>query len=297
MEGLNPPASALTSRPGEELVAVVCPVLIPVTASGSPGLSTPARLPAPAGSAKETLSTMMSLRSTMAKLAGYAWTGIMGAIGWPVVFFGKGPTLAFGLFWARGVLFISRFFAGVRWQVTGLENLPEGPFILASKHQSFFDTVVWSQLIPNAAYVMKEELLSQPIFGWFIRHIDVVALDRKAGLSSLKKLLVDSQAKADQGLPVVIFPEGTRTRPGERGRYHPGVAAMYEKLNLPVVPVGTDSGVFWDQGLKGLKQGVITVAIQPAIQPGLDKRAFLTEVSECIETSSLSLFEQAQIAG
>ena len=72
---------------------------------------------------------------------------------------------------------------------------------------------------------------------------------------------------------------------------------MYEKLNLPVVPVGTDSGVFWDQGLKGLKQGVITVAIQPAIQPGLDKRAFLTEVSECIETSSLSLFEQAQIAG
>jgi len=240
---------------------------------------------------------MMSLRSTMAKLAGYAWTGIMGAIGWPVVFFGKGPTLAFGLFWARGVLFISRFFAGVRWQVTGLENLPEGPFILASKHQSFFDTVVWSQLIPNAAYVMKEELLSQPIFGWFIRHIDVVALDRKAGLSSLKKLLVDSQAKADQGLPVVIFPEGTRTRPGERGRYHPGVAAMYEKLNLPVVPVGTDSGVFWDQGLKGLKQGVITVAIQPAIQPGLDKRAFLTEVSECIETSSLSLFEQAQIAG
>ena len=144
---------------------------------------------------------------------------------------------------------------------------------------------------------MKEELLSQPIFGWFIRHIDVVALDRKAGLSSLKKLLVDSQAKADQGLPVVIFPEGTRTRPGERGRYHPGVAAMYEKLNLPVVPVGTDSGVFWDQGLKGLKQGVITVAIQPAIQPGLDKRAFLTEVSECIETSSLSLFEQAQIRG
>ena len=233
----------------------------------------------------------------MAKLAGYAWTGIMGAIGWPVVFFGKGATLAFGLFWARGVLLISRFFAGVRWQVTGLENLPEGPFILASKHQSFFDTVVWSQLIPNAAYVMKEELLSQPIFGWFIRHIDVVALDRKAGLSSLKKLLVDSQAKADQGLPVVIFPEGTRTRPGERGRYHPGVAAMYEKLNLPVVPVGTDSGVFWDQGLKGLKQGVITVAIQPAIQPGLDKRAFLTEVSECIETSSLSLFEQAQIAG
>ncbi len=64
---------------------------------------------------------------------------------------------------------------------------------------------------------MKEELLSQPIFGWFIRHIDVVALDRKAGLSSLKKLLVDSQAKADQGLPVVIFPEGTRTRPGNAG--------------------------------------------------------------------------------
>lgn len=232
---------------------------------------------------------MTAFRSTVAKLVGYFWTGLLGALGWPIVFFGKRATLAFGLFWARGILMISRVFAGVRWKVTGLDRLPAAPFILASKHQSFFDTVIWSQLIPSAAYVMKEELLTQPIFGWFIRRIDVVALDRKAGLSSLKKLLVDSEAKAEQGLPIVIFPEGTRTAPGERGRYHPGVAAMYEKLGIPVVPVGTDSGVFWDRGLKGLIAGEITVSIQEPILPGLEKRAFLNEVSESIEQASMAL--------
>ena len=235
---------------------------------------------------------MATFRSTTAKLVGYLWTGILGAIGWPIVFFGKRTTFAFGLFWAKGVLAISRIFAGVTWKVDGLENLPEKPFILASKHQSFFDTVIWSLLVPDAAYVMKEELLTQPIFGWFIRRIDVVALDRSAGLSSLRKLLVDSAAKAEAGMPVIIFPEGTRTVPGIRGRYHPGVAAMYEKLSLPVVPVGTDSGVFWDRGFKGLKAGQITVSIQPPIIPGLDKRTFLTQLSDAIEDASLGLLPE-----
>ena len=235
---------------------------------------------------------MANLRSTLAKLVGYLWTGVLGLLGWPVVFFGKGPTFAFGQFWAKGVLAISRIFAGVTWKVEGLENLPKNPYILASKHQSFFDTVVWSLLIPDAAYVMKEELLSQPIFGWFIRRLDIVALDRSAGLSSLKKLLVDSAAKADQGLPVIIFPEGTRTIPGVKGRYHPGVAAMYEKLALPVVPVGTDSGVFWDRGFKGLTAGQITGSIQPPIMPGLDKRTFLNSVSNTIEDASLRLLPE-----
>jgi len=232
---------------------------------------------------------MATFRSTIAKLVGYLWTGVLGAIGWPIVFFGKRATFAFGVFWAKGVLAISHIFAGVTWKVDGLENLPEKPYILASKHQSFFDTVIWSLLVPDAAYVMKEELLTQPIFGWFIRRIDVVALDRSAGLSSLRKLLVDSAAKAEAGMPVIIFPEGTRTVPGVRGRYHPGVAAMYEKLALPVVPVGTDSGVFWDRGFKGLKAGQITVSIQPPIMPGLDKRTFLAQVSDAIEDASLSL--------
>ena len=243
---------------------------------------------------------MATFRSTIAKLVGYLWTGILGAIGWPIVFFGKRATFAFGLFWAKGVLAISRIFAGVTWKVDGLENLPEKPYILASKHQSFFDTVIWSLLVPDAAYVMKEELLTQPIFGWFIRRIDVVALDRSAGLSSLRKLLVDSAAKAEAGMPVIIFPEGTRTVPGIRGRYHPGVAAMYEKLSLPVVPVGTDSGVFWDRGFKGLKAGQITVSIQPPIMPGLDKRTFLAQLSDAIEDASLGLlpegYEPAEIA-
>lgn len=232
---------------------------------------------------------MANLRSTVAKLVGYLWTGVLGFIGWPIVFFGKKATFAFGLFWAKGVLAISRIFAGVTWKVEGLEHLPAKPYILASKHQSFFDTVIWSLLVPDAAYVMKEELLTQPIFGWFIRRIDVVALDRSAGLSSLKKLLVDSAAKADEGLPVIIFPEGTRTLPGVKGRYHPGVAAMYEKLALPVVPVGTDSGVYWDRGFKGLRAGQITVSIQPPIMPGLDKRSFLNQVSDAIENASMAL--------
>ena len=165
--------------------------------------------------------SMTIFRSTIAKLVGYLWTGVLGALCWPVVFFGKRATFAFGLFWAKGVLAISRIFAGVTWKVEGLEHLPEAPYILASKHQSFFDTAIWSLLIPNAAYVMKEELLTQPIFGWFIRHLDIVALDRSAGLSSLRKLLVDSAAKAEAGMPVIIFPEGTRTFPVSEGATTP----------------------------------------------------------------------------
>ena len=188
--------------------------------------------------------------------------------------------------WAKLMLWLLRVVCGIGLRVTGRENLPEGPVVIAAKHQSAYDTIVWLALLPEPVYVLKQELLRIPAWGWLARHYGAVAVNRKGGASALKQMVRQAGAALAAGDQVVIFPEGTRTAPGTRVPYLPGVVALAAASNAPVVPVATDSGLYWGRRAFAKKPGTITVAILPPLQPGLPRVQLIRALTESIETET-----------
>lgn len=188
--------------------------------------------------------------------------------------------------WAGTVLFVLRHLVGLDYVVRGRENLPAGPAIVAAKHQSAWDTVVISVLMDHPAVVLKRELFWIPVWGWLARRCGMIAVDRAAGASALKRMMAAARARAADGRKIVIFPQGTRTAPGTHRAYLPGVAALYGQLGLPVVPMALNSGVFWGRRAFLKRPGVITVEFLPPIAPGLKRAEFMAELERRIETAS-----------
>ena len=194
-------------------------------------------------------------------------------------------------FWAKLIIIMLRLLCGIRVRVTGREHLPAdgGAALIAAKHQSAFDTVVWLSLLPDPAYVLKRELLDIPVWGWLARGTGMIAVDRLAGSSAMRHLLRAGQAAALEGRQMVIFPEGTRVPPGERRPYQPGVAALAAATGLPVIPVATDSGLRWGRRAFHKRPGVITVAALPPLPTGLRRDVLLLRLEEAIEPATLRL--------
>lgn len=191
--------------------------------------------------------------------------------------------------WAQGLNLGLRVFVGLRWRTIGRENLPPGPVIIAAKHQSMWDTIIWHVEVDDPAIVMKQELLSIPVYGWYCRHTKQIPINRAAGMAALKQMLEHARAARDAKRHLVIFPQGTRTRPGETAPYLPGVAAMYRDLNIPVVPVALNSGLFWGRNAFMKRPGEITLEYLPPIPAGLDRRDFMRRLEDAIETRTTVL--------
>lgn len=196
--------------------------------------------------------------------------------------------------WARGVDWLLRRVAGIDIEIQGREHLPPGSFLLAAKHQSQWDTSVVLRLFDNPAVVLKQELLRIPVYGRFCLALGMIAVDREGGARALKDMLRAAGEAARQGRVLVIFPQGTRTLPGEAAPYQPGVAAIYREAGVPVVPAAVNSGFFWP------KQGwprfagrqprpKIVLRFLPPIAPGLKRDAFMTELEQRIEAGNAQL--------
>lgn len=180
-----------------------------------------------------------------------------------------------GRAWARVVIRLLRLCCGIEVRVSGLENLPmEGPALIASTHQSAFDTAVW-MLLPRPAYVLKKELLKVPVFGGLMRPAGMIAVDRAAGARAIRGLIRDGQAAAADGRQVVIFPQGTRAKPGEPRVIQPGVAALAGAMAVPVVPVVTDSGAHWGRNSFLKHPGTIHIVIGKPLAAGLPRAALV----------------------
>lgn len=180
-----------------------------------------------------------------------------------------------GRVWARVVIRLLRL-CRIEVRVSGIENLPAaGPVLIASTHQSAFDTAVW-MLLPRPAYVLKKELLKVPVFGGLMRPAGMIAVDRAAGARAIRDLIRDGQAAAADGRQVVIFPQGTRARPGEPRVIQPGVAALAGAMGAPVIPVVTDSGAHWGRNAFLKHPGTIHIVIGAALPPGLARAALVS---------------------
>lgn len=192
--------------------------------------------------------------------------------------------------WARLVLDLLRLTCGIRVRMTGLEHLPPGACIIAAKHQSAFDTVIWLAALPRPVYVMKAELLRIPVWGSMARRFGAIGVDRNGGGTALKGMVREARAVAqDRQAQVVIFPEGTRTAPGERVPWQPGVAALAGTTGLPVLGAATDSGRFWGKRAFRKRPGTITVALQPPLPTGLPRAALMQQLESTVEDASARL--------
>ena len=166
--------------------------------------------------------------------------------------------------WARSMIWWLRVTCNVRHEISGMENLPDTPCIILAKHQSTWETFAFQAIFPTQVYVLKRELLWIPIFGWGLAMTSPIAINRTSGREALKQLVSKGQARLAQGLWVVIFPEGTRMRPHQQGKYHIGGAWLACQTKTPVLPVAHNAGHCWPKGF--IKQaGVIKLHIGPAI--------------------------------
>lgn len=191
--------------------------------------------------------------------------------------------------WTRYVMWGMRWITGIRYEVRGLENLPDSGAIIACKHQSAWDTAIFVLLRLNTAYILKKELTKIPFYGWYVNRSGHISVDRSAGASALKNMVKDVKVALEKGRNVVIFPEGTRSNPGEPGDYQPGVAAIYTQTKQPIVPVALNSGLFWGRRSFLKKKGTIIMEIMPAIEPGLKRKEFMDRLESTIETKSREL--------
>ncbi len=166
--------------------------------------------------------------------------------------------------WARSMIWWLRVTCNVRHEISGMENIPDMPCIILAKHQSTWETFAFQAIFPTQVYVLKRELLWIPIFGWGLAMTSPIAINRTSGREALKQLVSKGQARLAQGLWVVIFPEGTRMRPHQQGKYHIGGAWLACQTKTPVLPVAHNAGHCWPKGF--IKQaGVIKLHIGPAI--------------------------------
>jgi 1-acyl-sn-glycerol-3-phosphate acyltransferase len=173
---------------------------------------------------------------------------------------------------------------GIRLEVRGMEHLPPGPALLASRHQSAFDTLVWLTLVPSCCYVLKRELLRIPLFGPLIPLTGMIAIDRSGGASALRGLMREGVRAAREGRQIVIFPEGTRAAPGATLPLQPGIAALASSTGLPVIPVVTDSGRYWGRRAFRKHPGTIHIELLPPLPAGLRREELMRRLTDALRT-------------
>ena len=236
-----------------------------------------------------------ALRSTLFNLAFYLWTVGMIVTCSPALLLPHRAIIRGQALWARGTNSLMRVIAGISIDYRGLEHRPAGGAIVAAKHQSAWETMVWHAILDDPAIIMKKELSYLPIYGWMAHKSRMIIVDRKGGAKALKEMLAQARQAVADGRQIVIFPQGTRTAPGVSDRevpYQPGVSALYRGLDVAVVPVALNSGLFWPRRQFLRQPGTIVLEYLEPIPPGLPRKEFDRLLCERIESATRRLADE-----
>lgn len=188
--------------------------------------------------------------------------------------------------WARMVIWLARVIVGIRYEVQGLENLPKEPCVVLSKHQSAWETIAFQLIFPPLSFVLKKNLLYIPFFGWGLALFSPIAIDRAAGREAMKQIEMQGKERLKTGFWVLVFPEGTRVAPGEKGNYQVGGPWLASKAGVPVLPVAHNAGRCWPKNAFIKQPGIITVVIGPPIPTvGRKPTQVLAETEAWIENA------------
>lgn len=233
-------------------------------------------------------------RSLLFNLLFYVTTTLFVVLGSPLLFGPRRWAMAALAIHGRFELWLLKLIVGTKLEVRGAEKLPKGACLVASKHQSAWETFALIPLFRDPALLMKRELFWIPFHGWFSRKFEMIPVDRDKGPAALRRMLREATKRVADGREIIIFPEGTRRAPGAPPDYKTGVVLLYDALDIPCVPVALNSGVFWPRRSLERRPGTIVVEFLDPIPPGLPKAEFLARLTEAIETASTRLLAEAK---
>jgi 1-acyl-sn-glycerol-3-phosphate acyltransferase len=232
-------------------------------------------------------------RSLLFNVLFYITTTMFVVIGSPLLFAPRSWAMAGLRTHARFELWLLRVIVGTKLEVRGREKVPEGACLIASKHQSAWETFALIPIFRDPTLLMKRELFWIPFHGWFSRKFEMIPVDRDKGPSALRRMLKEAKGRVADGREIIIFPEGTRRAPGAPPDYKTGIVLLYETLKVPCVPVALNSGLFWPRREVIRRPGTIVVEILDPIPPGLPKAEFLARLQAVIEEASNRLLAEA----
>lgn len=224
---------------------------------------------------------MILLRSGLFNLFFFSATFVLTLSGVVLRLFSRELVMGVAMLWGRSMVAAARVLCGIRLELSGRALLPSsGSALIASRHQSAFDTMVWLTLLPRCCYVLKQELLGIPLLGTLIKDTGMIAIDRQGGAGALRHLLREADRAVREGRQIVIFPEGTRGEPGTTLPLQPGIAALAARTGLPVIPVITDSGQCWGRRAFNKRPGVIHIQVLTPIPAGTPRDELMRQLTQ-----------------
>jgi 1-acyl-sn-glycerol-3-phosphate acyltransferase len=240
---------------------------------------------------------MLALRSLLFNTAFYLTT-LLQMLVWLPYYFSVTRAKAWIVpnTWARLNNWMMKAFCGAEVVFKGEENLPDGPCIIAAKHQSSWDTFTFVPHLKDPVYILKRQLTWIPFFGWYLAKMDMIAIDRASRDEARKQVAEGANRAKRDGRQIVIYPEGTRRMPGDTPAYKQGVAMIYEATGLPVVPIAHNAGLFWPRRKFWRHPGTMTVEFLPPIPPGLPRDQMFKQLVETLEARCDALLVEAATA-
>ena len=195
------------------------------------------------------------------------------------------------------ITWIEKHIMGLKLEIRGQENIPaKGSYIIASKHQSAFETLKlpFMKSLGYPAIILKKELTRIPLWGWYPLRMGEIAIDRGSAAEALNSIVVGCKHTLDSGRPVIIFPQGTRVAVGADRPYKAGIAKVYRDIQVPIVPVALNSGVFWGRNAFFKKSGTVIFEFLPPIPSGIPPLQMMKQLEETIEKASDKLVAEAK---
>lgn len=168
--------------------------------------------------------------------------------------------------WNVFIIWLAKAVCGIRYQIKGAENLPDGAAVLLCKHQSAWETIFLLAKMPHpVVFVLKKELMRIPFFGWSLAQLQMIPIDRSQGVRAFRQVVIEGKQRLNNGLWITMFPEGTRTAVGEQGKYMGGGTRLATSTGAPIIPIAVNSGECWPKDSFVKKPGLVTVSVGPAI--------------------------------
>ena len=239
---------------------------------------------------------MSRLRALVFNIVFWIGTVVFGIAGLPFLLTPRRTAMRFGRFWAQAVLAALKLIVGLDGEIRGRENIPRGACLIAMKHQSMWDTLMLPPLLGDPAVVIKRELQFVPFYGWYAARAGSIFIDRKGGAGALRRMVTAAKRAVAAGRPIVIFPQGTRTLPGqpvETAPYQSGIAALYRELGVPLIPAAVNSGMYWGRRAFMKRHGRVIVEFLEPIPPSLPRREVMATLETRIETATAALEREA----
>ena len=216
-----------------------------------------------------------------------SWVGVVlwGLAVFIVTPFGHRYPYAVARSWCRYISFLARTLCGLRYRVVGRENFPDEPNVIFLKHSSAFETYLQIQEFPRACWVLKKELLLVPIFGWSLRAMQAIAIDRSAGSAAVRQVVEQGKDRLSKGIWVSIFPEGTRMPAGETKRYGISGTLLAQEAGVKIIPIAHNAGYHWPRHAKSIKPGEVVFVVGEPVDPaGRDLREVNAEIQDWVES-------------